>query len=86
MIRKKLHMNSINMHAKSSQLIAYHDNMNDITKNTWIPCSNRQTYTPKNLVNKNVIPSPFGRYMQALKDAADFWLLQNNLICYRGLY
>lgn len=32
MIRKKLHLNSINMHAKFSQLIAYHDNMNDITK------------------------------------------------------
>lgn len=82
MIRKKLHLNSINMHAKFSQLIAYHDNMNDITKIHEFHAANN----PKNLVNKNAIPSPFGRYMQASKDAADFWLLQKTLICYRGLY
>lgn len=30
--QKEVTLDSINMHAKSSQLIAYHDNMYDITK------------------------------------------------------
>lgn len=47
------------MHAKSSQLTAYHDNMYDITKILEFHAAINKD-TPKNLINKNAIPSAFG--------------------------